>query len=147
MATLDPVEQLDTRYGSLTPWVGWLAIVFFGACAVLWGHSVFDRRPQISVGPGGIWWRPLSATEIPWSEIAKIEVKSVFKNKYIVFHLVDPDSHPRKGKLWSPSPITKAMGGGDFAMPTSGLDHSLEEIRDVIDHFYAKAKSPEIRDG
>ena len=55
------------------PWAGWLAIPFFGSCAVILALRLFDREPQIIIDSDGVfskhWFLSVTGTNRQFHEL------------------------------------------------------------------------------
>jgi hypothetical protein len=136
--TLDPSDLASSaspRYRWALPWLPWVSIPLFGAIALTLVRNLFDRRPQIVIGPNGFYWRKWSKVEIPWSEISKIELKSKGIAKYITMNLRDRARYPADGIIARFIWINGIRGYGDIALPMMGFDRSAKDILDVMERF------------
>jgi len=50
-------------------WVGWMSIIFFGACALVFVWQLLDARPRLIIDDSGVFDRSLGVGVIPWSQI------------------------------------------------------------------------------
>ena len=109
-------------------WAGWLAIAFFGLCAVVSARRLFEHQDLIVVDRNGLYWRRWSQATIPWSAIEWIEPRTVRRNRFLCIHLKDRSQFPT-GRLtaWG-SAANRSLGYGDFAMTTLGTDRTLDEL-------------------
>lgn len=69
--------------------IGWTSIVFFGACAIVFGIQLLDGRPRIIVDDHGVFDRSLGIGVIPWAEILGADVREVADNRFISLDLRD----------------------------------------------------------
>lgn len=120
---------------SRMPLIGWIAIVFFGACAIGWIARLFDRREQLSISAAGIRFLPWSGDTIPWSEIEKVSVWEYKGTKTILLHLVHPWMFPSRTVLGKLAGINKRLTGGDISINVAGLDCGFNQVMAAITRF------------
>jgi hypothetical protein len=116
-------------------WVGWLSIIFFGACGVAIFFRLFDRDDQIRISSIGVYSKQWSPQTVPWSEIVNITIWEYKRLKSIILHLRDPSRFPSttwQGKLAFGN---RALTGGDIALNLTGTDRSVDEAMQAIDRF------------
>ena len=120
----DQTAFLRQTYDWAFPWFPWVCMIFFGFCALKFGRAVFDRRPQLVIGPHGILWRKWSATEIPWSEVTDIDFKRIVLSDFICILVRDRKRVPGAGLEKFVAPINRLMQNGDISIPlTLSLIH------------------------
>jgi hypothetical protein len=136
LAELSP--RTARKYGWAMPWIPWVTIILFGVCAVAWARKIFDRRPQIAIGPGGIKLVARDMVEIPWSEILGAEVRSIARTKFLVLKLRDPALYPATGVAAKLAWLNRSTGYGDISIPMTGLDRSAREIFSAIRGFASR---------
>ncbi len=139
---MDPSElsaRSQRRFGWMFPWLPWAAIVVFTAFAVLWGRAIFDRSPQLVIGPNGIHARGKTKSPIPWSEIDDIRVRTVAGNHVIELTLKDPSRYLGKGLAAPLFMLNKAFGYTQMGIGTTGLDGSFDDVLEAIKRFHRPA--------
>jgi len=134
IVTLDGRGALHgpSRYDWAMPWMPWIGILFFGACAVICARATFDGRVQVSIGHMGLRYRRWSDAEIPWSEISSVKLKTYRGNRIVAVRLRDPGRYPGRGLFGRLAWMNQRMGFGDVAIATSALDHTADEILEAI---------------
>lgn len=132
MRVAEMSDWMMLRYGWVFPWFPWFCMIFFGLCAVLWGRAIFDRRPQLVVGPRGILWRKWSASEIPWTEVTEIEVNRILLSEFLCIFVRDRKRVPGSGLEKFAAPINRLLRNGDISIPLYSLDKPKEAIMAAI---------------
>ena len=131
-------DSMMLRYGWAFPWFPWFCMIFFGLCAILWARAIFDRRPQLVIGPNGLVWRKWSVSEIPWSEVAEIKVNRIMLNEFLCIFVRDRKRVPGSGLEKFAAPINRLLRHGDISIPLVALDTRKDAIMAAIDrHFEA----------
>ena len=116
--------------GSL--WIGWLSILFFGACGVAILVRMRDRRDQIVVDRNGILWRQWSDTIIPWAAITAIDRRRIQGQSFLCLHLRDPSAYPSFRLLGRMAGLNRGIGFGDISISASGTDRKFVELEEAI---------------
>ena len=115
--------------------IGWAAILFFGACAIVGAGRALDSGPQLTISVLGIQWRPWSEDVIPWAEIRDVSVWQFGAQKAIVLQLDNPARFPSRAVLGKLAGANRAMTGGDISISLTGLDKSFDEAFAAIREF------------
>ena len=116
-------------------WIGWLAVTFFGICAIAFTRRLFDKKDQIVVDRNGIFWRPWSAMTIPWGAIKSFEPLTVRNQHFVAIYLKDPSLFPRDGTARLLGGLNRGLGFGDLAISAVGTDKSFTELLAAVEHF------------
>lgn len=131
------------RYSAgFTMGIGWLCIVFFGACGLAIGKKFFDDRPQLQIGPSGIRSLPWSDQVIPWSEITDVTVWSYRQQKAIILHLKNPGHFPGRGLRAKLAGANRMLTGGHISISLTGTDRSHDDAMSAIAHFRGATVGP-----
>ena len=122
--------------------------IFFPGLGLLWLFTLFDRRPQLLIGPDGICCRQYSDDVIPWKDIVYVHVSTyeslwVLKVKNLVISLRDFSCYPKPSSFWTPHfliyNVTKLIKKPDdrASVHVSGivLDPALPFVMKAIDHY------------
>ncbi|WP_447728060.1 STM3941 family protein [Sphingomonas koreensis] len=124
---------------AMTRAVGWIAILFFGACAIVIFRQLFRVEPVMVIDERGILWRRWSDQVIPWSAIVRAEPNSIHYQKFLCLWLDAPERYPPRSTLGKFSGINKGMGFGDLALAMQGTDQSFKRLLKVVDaHLSAR---------
>jgi hypothetical protein len=115
--------------------IGWLSVVFFGFCGVLWVKSLFDGREQLRIGSAGLRAARWSDQTIPWSEIVEVTTWNYRGQKAIVLHLRDKTRFPGRWMAAMFSSVNRNLTGGDITISLTGTDSRVEDALSSIDHF------------
>lgn len=129
---------LKETYAWAFPWLPWVCMIFFGVCALKYGRAIFDRRPQLVVGRHGILWRKWSDTEIPWSEVTRIDLKRIVLSDFICILVRDRKRVPGSGLEKIVAPINRLLQNGDISIPVVGLDTPKDAIMAAIDRNFKR---------
>ena len=116
--------------------IGWVAIIFFGACAILWTRRAFDGDPQLEISGAGIKWKPWSGDTIPWREIGDVSVWRHRGQRAIVLHLVNRERFPSRTLLGRLAGANRALTGGDISILMTGLDASFDQAFAAIRQYW-----------
>ena len=117
---------------------GWIAIVFFGLCAIAIAKRLFDGGEALRIGTTGISFAAWSDQTIPWSEITDISEWSFRGQRSIILHLRDPGRFPGKGVLGFAAKANRALTGGDMAITLTGTNRSFDEAVEAITRYRAR---------
>jgi len=117
--------------------VGWLSIVFFGACGAIGARQLFRTRSVLEIDAQGILWRRWSDQIIPWSAVVRAELRSVYGQNFLCLWLDAPARYPSRSTLGKLSALNKGMGFGDIALSTQGTDQSFDRLVEVVDAHLA----------
>lgn len=136
---LDPSElseRSQRRFGWTFPWLPWFLAVVSTLGAMYWGRALFDRRPQLTVGPNGIHDRRKTKTPIPWSDVEDVRIRTVATNTVIEVFLKDPERYMGQG--WSAPlfALNKAFGYTQLAIGTTGLEGSDDDVVAAIIRYW-----------
>ena len=118
--------------------IGWLSVVFFGLCAVLWVRRLFDGKEQLQIGPAGIRVAHWSDQTIPWSEIVEVTTWSYRRQKAIVLRLRDRTRFPGRGLAAKFSGLNRNLTGGDITISLTGTNRRFEDALAAIDRFRSR---------
>jgi hypothetical protein len=113
---------------------GWSAIIFFGACAIIFLLQIIDSRPRLIIDENGIFDRTLSIGLISWSDIADAYVGSIKGQHFICLKLKDENKYLAKlsniAKVISSANI--ALGFERININLSGLNVKPEQVCELI---------------
>lgn len=129
------------RYGtSFIAMIGWVSILFFGACTVVGLRRLMDKNPQLRISAAGIYWKPWSQATIPWSEIADVSTWKFKRQKSIILKLRNPGRFPSETLLGKVAGANRALTGGDIAISMTGLDRSFDQAMAAIHAFWRRTE-------
>ena len=140
---LDPSEltgRSARRFAWLFPWLPWLMSVGMTGLAVYWGRALFDRRPQLIVGPQGIHDRRKTKELIPWTEIEDIRVRTVATNTVIELFLKDPERYLGQGLAAPFFALNKAFNYTQLTIVPTGLEGSANDVLAAIQSHWQKTR-------
>jgi hypothetical protein len=127
--------------------IGWVSILFFGACGIAIVKQLFDRRPRLILDDRGIFDRTLGTPLIPWSSIQSANIVQVRRTKFIALLLVDEEDRvaalPAAKRLVSAA--NRGLGFGRFNLSLSALDVPADQILQVIQEQIGIAGCPTSR--
>jgi hypothetical protein len=74
--------------------VGYASVSFFGICAIFICYKFFDNKPGLIVDKNGITDNSsgVSVGLIKWHEIVKLSVSEVYRQKFILIYVNDPET-------------------------------------------------------
>ena len=114
---------------------GWLAIVFFGFCGVVWIARLFDTAEQLRIDAMGVRYAAWSRAMMPWQDITNVTIWSSNRQRTLVLHLRDPARYPGKGLAALFATINRKLTGGDVSISLTGTDRSFDDALSAIAHF------------
>jgi hypothetical protein len=132
----------------LTPAFGWLAVVFFGLCAIVFLVNALPNSSCLTLTHEGFVVRSLFRSQplVRWSEVERFEVGSLGgRSRMVVFYFAA--SFKRKltgdaagGKIMR---LAQRIGGHEGALPdTYGL--SAEDLATLMNEWRDRTVSPRI---
>ena len=123
-------------------WVGWLSILFFGACGLVIGGRLFDDDVQIRISGSGIYSRQWSEQTIPWGAVTEVSVWRFKRNKFLILHLVRPEHYPPTTFSAKMAKANRTLTGGDIAIDLTGMDCSFDEASVAIEYYRTASQRP-----
>jgi len=114
--------------------VGWMNILFFGGCALIFAFNVFDRRPRIVIDDDGILDRTLKVGLIEWADIRSVHLKHSQGQPFLCLDLRDSTKYTERL-----SPILRRMvalnhllGFTDLSLNLIGADVAAEQVEELV---------------
>ena len=112
---------------------GWAAILFFGFCGFMLIRKLSDSRPGLIIDNMGLLDNAtgLSAGLIPWSDIEKISVIQIYRQKLIAIHVKNPEDYiARQTNFWKRKAMTfnYKMYGTPLHITTNALNISFTDL-------------------
>ena len=95
-------------------------------------RRLFDRDDQIVVDDGGLFWKPYGPEPLAWSEIDRIEARSIKRQRFLCIFLKDPSRRPATGWTGALLAANSGFGFGDLALSTTGTDRSHGELVEAV---------------
>ena len=121
-------------------WIGWLLIVFFGACEIAGGFRLFNTGEEMQINSRGVYWRQWSETVIPWHAVERIEEQSVNSQRLLSVYLKNPTFYPSTTILGKLAGANRALGFASLALNTMGTDQKFDEMVDAVKGGLARSK-------
>jgi hypothetical protein len=118
--------------------IGWVSVVLFGLCGVMWIRRLFDGREQLRIGSAGIHAAHWSDQTIPWSEIVDVTTWSYRGQKAIVLHLRDRNRFPGRGIAGALASVNRNLTGGDITISLTGTDRRIDDALSSIERFRSR---------
>jgi hypothetical protein len=115
--------------------IGWLSIVFFGACGIVGAQRFFVTEEELRISKAGIRWQRWSDKTIPWSEITDVTTWSHQRQRFIVLHLRDPARFPGGGVLGMAARANRALTGGHIGISMTAMDRSFDDAMNAIERL------------
>ena len=116
--------------GSLIEALMWASSLFLAWATLVWARMLFDQRPVIEIGPEGLLDRRLSASMIPWPDIAGMRLIEVNNQRLVGLDLV-PGARERLSQSAFQRLFTRAnerFGYGGATISATGLDHGFDAV-------------------
>ena len=116
--------------------IGWVAIVFFGLCAVMGFRKIFETREQVRINADGIRYANWSDSIIPWQQITNVTTWSYRGQQAAILHLRDPARFPGPGGVTGMlASASNKLTGGDVAISLTGTNRSFTDAMAAIAHY------------
>jgi len=127
--------------GSVPPWtwIGWLIAAFSGLVFIVSIGRMFGSVAQVEVGPGGFHWAQWSDATIPWAAIRSTAVRSVGRQQFLCFNLLDPMTFPSKRSQSLLSRLNRRAGCGDIALSLTGTDGKFDDLVAAVKRYVVVA--------
>lgn len=113
---------------------GWMAILFFGACSLVFVQQMLDAKPRLIIADEGVFDRTLGIGMIPWWEIQGAFVKSISGNDFICLQLADPGKYLDRlsDVRRAMTTANEALGFTPISLNMSGLAVDTTEIFELV---------------
>lgn len=116
----------------------WIGLPFFSLGFVIFARTLLSSGPQIRIDQHGLYWKRWSPAPIPLAAIAEARPMTMGAGAFLCLHLHDPARYPPRSLLLRlTAGPNKAMGTGDVAIPSNGLDCDLDALADALDRWRA----------
>lgn len=116
-------------------WLGWVGIVFFGACTVKAVPRLFDRSVLVRIDAQGVTVAQWSSRRIDWHRIERVGTWSHRGQRMLVLHLKQPAQHAERRLAAPIAAANRALTGGDVAITLTGTDRTFEEAFRAVSRF------------
>ena len=115
-------------------WIGWTAVTFFGACALVGIWMLLDARPRLVIDDSGIYDRTIGIGKIPWSEIEGAYIRSIQGNDFICLKLRNQDAYLDKLSSVKRSMVkaNEALGFTPISLNLSGVAADSDQILELV---------------
>ncbi len=111
---------------------------FFGLAAVVALVRAFGDQEVLTVDRQGILDKRISSSKLPWPMIAKLSVRTVRRQKFLMVELVPQfEATLQKTAMARLAAANAALGIKGMAISTHGLNGSLDELIEAIRRFSA----------
>lgn len=117
---------------TLLPYIGWVAILFFGLVAIVSAERLRNPEAHLTIGLDGIFAARSYGDTIPWSQIESV---STWRDETIVLSLRSSHRLWSKGSARLFAYVTRRLTGGDIAVSLIGTNRSLSEAMPAISQF------------
>jgi len=133
--------------------VGWVSIIFFGYCAIIYFCKLFNRTPAFVVNKTGLTVNACGAAigigTILWSDVTGITVYEDPKEcqvrfKWICLIVQNPDHYiDKQSNTKRRSTMCRSYNvcGTPIAISSSGLKISFEKLLEVLKEYYAMSRN------
>jgi hypothetical protein len=115
-------------------WIGWMSIIFFSGCALVFLWQLFDSRPRLIIDDRGVFDRTLGVGVIPWSEIADAYPRTIASSSFICLVLSQPEVYlsrlPRQRHALAN--LNRQLGFTDFSINLTEIAVDPVEICELI---------------
>ena len=113
-------------------WVGWLAIVFFGLCVVVFALQLLPNSSYLRVGPDGFTVCTLfRAHSCRWGDVGVFKVGWVGTKEMVVFSFAKQYRGPRRL-----SRLNVHLVGADAAVAAAGSwNVGMHQLADLLNRY------------
>lgn len=73
----------SSRRGALAPFLGWVSMIFFGACALVGLWRLLRPVAPLTLSSSGIRFILVSPDVVPWTGVSDVSEKRVYGQKYV----------------------------------------------------------------
>lgn len=119
-----------------------VAIVFFGACAVKAGASLFDRKPRLVLNESGLidCSGGTAAGPVAWPEIVDMGLRYVRRQEMLVVTVRDPHKYAERGSKLQRSLMkaNQAMWGSPIVIAIGTLAIRSSRLQSLLQHYRRK---------
>ena|SRR5438552_14958580 len=125
------------------PIVGWITIVFFGACALMGVRQLFDSRLRLVIDDSGVWDRMLAVGVIEWPDIRSAFIKTTSGHAFVCLELRDPVKYTTRLSPIVRRTVTlnRSLGFDDISLNLVGTGRDLERVLERILEELARRRS------
>lgn len=116
--------------------IGYASVIFFGACAVLIGGKLFDKKPGLVIDGEGITDNSsgVSAGKILWKDVKDISAQEVMSQKFIMLKMKNPEFYLQREK----NPIKKRMMELNYRLYQTPVNISANGLKIGFDKLYSQ---------
>ncbi len=118
-------------------WFGWITILFFGSCLLVYVWQIIDARPRLVIDERGVLDRTLGIGRIRWSDIEHAYVVSLSSADFICLELRNSEKYLRRLSKVKRA-LAKAnrhLGMTDFSLNLYGVNATAEEVFELVIKF------------
>jgi hypothetical protein len=114
--------------------IGWINVVFFGACSLLYVRHLADRRRRLVVDDIGVTDNLLGAGCIEWSDIVGTELRYIRRSPLLSLDLRNSSKYVSRMSPFARrlTVANRALGFTDISINLVGLVDDPHEIAQVI---------------
>jgi hypothetical protein len=130
-------EDLDNWHRWKGLIAGFLSIIFFGGCSLIFLFMLFNNNPGLIVDDKGITINPgiFSNRFISWNQIEKFSVQRVLQTKLIGVHLKNPEEYIEQQKsAWIKRnlKVNYKSFGAPLSIATNSLKGNFDSIYSLL---------------
>ncbi len=115
-------------------WIGWMSIILFGGCGLVFIWQLLDSRPRLIIDDRGVFDRTLGIGAIPWSEIADAYPRTIASSSFVCLVLRQPERFlsllPRRRRAFAS--LNQQLGFTDFSINLTGVAVDPAEVCELI---------------
>ena len=131
----------DPRRPMMHFW-SWVAIVFFGAAALVGIRQFFRTEPVVEIDARGLLWRRWSDERIPWSAFDRAEIGEIRRQRFLSLWLRDPERYRSTSLTGRLAGANKALGFGDISINVTGTDQKFDALAGAINRYAPELRQP-----
>ena len=123
---------------------GSIAVLFFGACAIIGIKKMFDKKMGLVIDSEGITENTsaVSIGFIPWEDIQGIGEYNVMSNKMVLIYLHDNKKYISRYSSWKKTLVNKNINvcGTPISISANSLQISYHDLKQKIESAFINHK-------
>jgi len=115
---------------------GYASIIFFGACAIFAAYKIFDNKSGLIIDKDGITDNSsgVSVGFIPWGDITHLDIKQVYRQKFILVFVNDAQKYINKQSFFKNKAIlgNYKFYGTPVTITSNGLKCNFDDLYNLL---------------
>ncbi|MGL4242071.1 MAG: STM3941 family protein [Beijerinckiaceae bacterium] len=121
--------------GTLIQFLGWVLVLFFGACGILWiVQSIRYRGAVVVIDRDGILDRRVSDAPIPWTKVEGVSTWTLDAQRFVILKLDEAFDHsfPTKAITRWTRGANKKLGADGITINPTGLQIGFDALLNAV---------------